>query len=110
MVDESSEEIKKPHIDQQSSLRPMTSAYGNEKIVFDQFYGKQMGKRACLGETRTNNGIPSSHLRQGTTSNMYDHSNMISQSSMSTMITLTSSAESGEYTSRDSLGEAESSS
>jgi hypothetical protein len=37
MVDESSEEIKKPHIDQQSSLRPMTSAYGNEKIVFDQF-------------------------------------------------------------------------
>jgi hypothetical protein len=37
MVDETSEEIKKPYLDQQSSLRPMTSAYGSEKIVFDQF-------------------------------------------------------------------------
>jgi hypothetical protein len=37
MVDESSEEVRKPYLDQQTSLRPMTSAYGSDKIVFDQF-------------------------------------------------------------------------
>jgi hypothetical protein len=36
MIDESSEEIKKPYMDQQFSLRPMTSAYGSDKILFDR--------------------------------------------------------------------------
>ena len=64
-----------------------------------------MVKRACIGESRMNNGLPSSHLRQGTSSGMYSNTNYVSQSSMSTMITISSNAESGEYTSRDSLGD-----
>ena len=65
-----------------------------------------MGKRACFGESRTNNLMPSSHLRLGTTSTSITTLNltsMASRSSLSTNITYMSSMESGDSTLRDEL-------
>ena len=63
MIDESQEEFKKPYLNNLKPLRPTTAVFISEKIDSDHLKGKQMGKRACFGESRTNNLMPSSHLR-----------------------------------------------